>query len=344
MGQTVEIAPSVGHNVLCTEGGVGAAPGYDAIDLRRMVKAAGCPQQGVMAESHWKVSENSAGQNMQVEIAANRGVGAIEGDSVLEQGRYGVAPHATTILLDVPPADVTNPRIDLVILRVYDDARDGLGLNTAQAELLEGAPTAGATKDNLLGADVVPDNAILLAAVQVDHSVTKITNASIRDRRPRALGAKSSRLDPDSTIHALFSNAGYKPATAQRIECSGAPLLIIARYGGISNNAAGAPTYNEYLRLLMDGAAVAVGKQPTAGGALADAFAATQYAATDEDPRLLTGLGSFHTVIAAPVPGSHLFEQEAHQNNLAGGGASCWGPWELTIIELPGELGNAGTS
>jgi microcystin-dependent protein len=182
--QTTIIAPSVGHALVNLQGGVGASPGFDAIDYRRAWS--GALFEGVLSSTAWVVKQNTVA-DLHVLVDANVGPGAyVQGDAITLQGLYYVAPHGSQINFDVGtnnPPNAVNPRIDRVVLRVYDNTHDASGLNEAHIEYIPGTPTSGATLDNETGAPAVPNGSIELATVYVGANATSIANANIRDKR-----------------------------------------------------------------------------------------------------------------------------------------------------------------
>jgi hypothetical protein len=237
MATEVAVAPTLGHAVLYTQGGVGATPGYDAIDLRRSIEAATALQEGVLNSTGWKVRERAAGANMTVEVDANVGLAIVQGDSVTHQSRYVVAPHSAVVTLDIAAAHSTNPRVDMVVLQVRDNTHDALGQNDARVMVLTGTPTAGATIDNLNGQVSLPSNALRLADIHVPAADTTIANAQIRDRRRWARGALfvGTRTSGDVAI----SGANWQEVDGTnlkaRIECSGAPVRVAFFASGFSS-------------------------------------------------------------------------------------------------------------
>lgn len=131
-----------------------------------------------------KVTQDS-GANMQVSVAAGGAV--IPGTEQTNQGSYYVFNDAA-VLVPVSTAHATYNRKDIVVARVYDEFYGGSD-NEWVLECIKGAED---------GSDVVPttpNNAIVLAEVNVDASTTAITNALVTDRRS---------LDPAPSQQAQF--------------------------------------------------------------------------------------------------------------------------------------------
>lgn len=262
MASEVTIAPTLGHPLLFTQGGVGATPGYDAIDLRRMMEASSSGQEGVFDATGWRVRENTLGPNMTVQVDVNVGLARVKGDSVTFQSDYIVAPHSGVATLDITAAHSTNPRVDMVVLQVRDNTHDALGQNDVRVMILTGTPTAGATIDNLNGQVSLPANALRLADVHVPATDTTIANAQIRDRRKWAKGAfrvierSSGNYNTTSASLAAVDATNLSP----RIECSGVPMRI-ALLADVMHSAVNGRVLVE---VFVDGAQV--GLQRTSGG------------------------------------------------------------------------------
>lgn len=233
MPTDLTIVPTLGHAVAVTQGGPYATGGEggDAIDLRRLALYGGAPQAGVFGATDWKVSELDAGPAMSVKVRADQGCARVDGGSVTAQGGYVVAPHSAAVELTVPASDVTNPRVDRLVLQVRDGAHDGSGAYDARLRVLAGAPTVGATLDNAAGTTsraALPTGSVLLAEWVTGANVSSIGNGVIRDRRPWARGAftRIARGSADyvvtNTAYALLDAANLQP----RIECSGVPLKV----------------------------------------------------------------------------------------------------------------------
>lgn len=182
MPDSVTITPSTGNAPFPTQGGVGAAPGFDAIDFRRFFSR--MYREGVLDQgTAWSVNENSAGADLTLEVWADLAPALVRGDAVTDQGLYYVAPHSATVVLDVATPDATDPRVDRVVLEVLDDEHDSSGSTTSRARIIAGSPTAGATLDNRAGLPALPAGALALADVLVPAGATAVDNTNIRDYR-----------------------------------------------------------------------------------------------------------------------------------------------------------------
>lgn len=133
--------------------------------------------EGVVGEDDLAVSEKASGANMSVDVAA--GAAWVAGDDDADaQPTYRLRNDAT-VNVTIEAADATNPRIDLVVARVYDSAFAGVS-DTGTIEVVKG--TAAGTPS----APSLPNNAIELAQVAVAASATTIEDADITDSRVRA--------------------------------------------------------------------------------------------------------------------------------------------------------------
>jgi hypothetical protein len=182
-----QISPALGAGCLLTQGGVGASPGYSALDIRRS-DGLFITQGPVVNAGAYAVTQRGAGSNQSVDIASNLGYFEVPGSTVSFQASYTIPPHNAVINEVIAAADPTNPRIDQVILRVYDNTIDSTGNNFARTEVLTGTPQVGATLANRSGAASLSANAIRLADVLVPAGSASVTNANIKDRRPKTRG------------------------------------------------------------------------------------------------------------------------------------------------------------
>ena len=103
---------------------------------------------------------------------------------------YRITQDNTALALTLTAANGTNPRLDQVILRMYDAVTDGSSQTKPTVETIDGTPTSGATLDNRSGA-ADPQTALVnakayipLADILVPAGASSITGANIRIRKP----------------------------------------------------------------------------------------------------------------------------------------------------------------
>lgn len=100
---------------------------------------------------------------MSASVAAGRAF--VKGDDRSTQGTYFCfVPEATTLTFSA--AHASNPRIDRVVLQVYDADVTGSS-NKWEIRIIDGTATSGATLSNLTGAASIPNGAFLLYNVLV---------------------------------------------------------------------------------------------------------------------------------------------------------------------------------
>jgi len=141
--------------------------------------------EGVTASGDFEVSERAASPAMQVDVAPGRAF--ITGDDIPNQFRY-VALSEDVVELVVQPADLVDPRIDLVVVRILDSDAGVVG-DEARVEIIAGVPDASPV------APTVPPTALALAEVAVAANVVSILNADITDLRVQAAAVFPQRID-----------------------------------------------------------------------------------------------------------------------------------------------------
>ncbi|MGY6501649.1 MAG: hypothetical protein ACXIVQ_12275 [Acidimicrobiales bacterium] len=147
---------------------------HNAQDYRALL--ASLTGGGVAGATHFKVTETPATPDMSVRV----GVGGIFIPSTRStaQGTYHVYNDAPVTVV-VPAADPTNARIDLVVVRIRDEAQDvSLSQNDAVVELIAGTPSATPAEPTISFEDY-----LVLARVNVAAGVSAIVSGNIVDRR-----------------------------------------------------------------------------------------------------------------------------------------------------------------
>lgn len=281
---------------------------YTAQRDRIMLAALEGIQPGVVAAGDFKVSQRALGANMSVDVAA--GDAWVAGTDTARQGMYHAANDAvvnvatTTAGAAWAVGDATNPRLDQIILRVFDttDGAAANGNNTAdnvQLLVLQGTATAGATLDTRTGAAALPSSCIRIADVLIPAATSTASTANIRDRRPWARGAynKIVRIT-NASAGADYTMASGTAAEIDatnlkpRIELSGTANVRVSLRGAYAHNTAGGTLI---LQPAIDGLAVE-------GGPMIDEFPCRP-----RDAGLTTYTGfMFAWDFGLPNAGSHL--------------------------------------
>ncbi len=130
---------------------------------------------GVMYEDDLAVSQRGAGANMSVDVADGHAL--VKGGESTYQGLY-LCYNQGVENVAIATSDPTNARKDLVCLRVRDSAESGAS-DDATFFVVEGTPDASPVPDTAS----IPDNAVVLALVDVAAAATTITSGNITDLR-----------------------------------------------------------------------------------------------------------------------------------------------------------------
>ncbi len=128
----------------------------------------------------FEVKQN-LGTDMNVKIGSTVAFdqAVIQGDSA-GQGVFITEHQNATQVLAIAASDPTLDRIDIVILRIYDDTFDSSGDDFADLEVVTGTPDASPVPP------AVPAGSFVLAEILVQNAVTQIVNGDITDKRVEA--------------------------------------------------------------------------------------------------------------------------------------------------------------
>lgn len=141
--------------------------------------------EGIVGAGDFGVTERAAAPAMQVDVAVGRAF--ITGDDIPNQFRYVVLAEDVTEV-PVEPADLVDPRIDLVVVRVLDSDAGVVG-DEARVEVITGTAA---------GSPVVPatpPTALPLAHIAVAANAASILDANITDVRTTAGSAFPASID-----------------------------------------------------------------------------------------------------------------------------------------------------
>lgn len=141
-------------------------------------------EEGIIGSASLEVTDGATG--LSIDVAA--GSALIASDEAGDQGKYRVnldTPRNSEAFVGggIDPADATNPRVDRIVARVYDDEIDGTGTTAFRLEVVTGTPTAGATLANNNGIAALPSSSLALARVLIEPSDTSVNPANIADDR-----------------------------------------------------------------------------------------------------------------------------------------------------------------
>tara|TARA_R110000787_G_scaffold117171_8_gene227721 strand:+ start:173 stop:1321 length:1149 start_codon:yes stop_codon:yes gene_type:complete len=142
--------------------------------------------------------------NMTIKVgsgtAGDRAV--VVGDTAL-QGTFIVEHQSTSVTVPVTTANASNPRVDIVVLRVYDNTFDSSGKDYSDVEVIAGSPAGSPS------APSTPASAIKLATISVAAGATTVVTANIADARTEfAVDSTASvRMDGPLTINPAGSAA-----------------------------------------------------------------------------------------------------------------------------------------
>lgn len=160
------------------------AGSHPAEDVRRLFSTL-VPTEGVYGATALKVTEKSGTTNMSVDVAGGRAF--IAGDEATYQGLYFVENRGTQNVV-ISAADASLDRIDRIVAVVHDAAYSG-ATSEWDIEVVTGTPAVTPIAPD------VPDNAILLATINVAASAASITNSDITDARSASSLWKAPRGD-----------------------------------------------------------------------------------------------------------------------------------------------------
>lgn len=255
------------------------------------------------------------GANMQIKVGSGSAFdrAVVEGD-LSGQGNYICEHQNATVTLTISASDPTNDRIDVVVLRVYDDTFDSSGLDESDIEVVQGTPAASPS------APAVPSGALKLAEVEVGNGVTAITNANITDFRIEAPTRGQLIEIVKFTTSGSFVKANY-------------PWLARVRARVQGGGGAGGGT-----------AATAAGEANVGGGGGGGGYAEAMLDAAELSASETVTVGTGGAGVSGAAGGSGGTSSfGAHTSASGGGGGDTRGPTS-TAFGIEGGNGGNGTT
>ena len=191
---------------------------YPFEDLRLVLGALGSP--GVISAGDMLVSPASG---LQVQVAAGRAlvpqIVATEGSFYATgTGLYYVVNDAAASPYNTILAPSASPRVDTVVLRVYDVNEQGLtGSSFARLEWVSGSETAGAnvtpgSSGFLAGAAAVPANSLVLAYVLQTVGESSISSGNILNVTPVSGKSLWTPIMAAAGMQSGYPSSGTNPA------------------------------------------------------------------------------------------------------------------------------------
>lgn len=172
--------------------------------------------------------------NMTVDVAA--GGAWIAGTSVATQGFYFLYNDAT-LSVPIATSDPSNPRIDLIVAQIRDNAEDASGSTDARIVPVAGTPAGSPV------APSAPASSIVLAQVLVGTGVASIVSGNITDKRTASNSAAVSGIGSAWTPYTpTFTNV-TSGAGNFAYKLAGKTLTLRARFTGGSATATNVVTF-----------------------------------------------------------------------------------------------------
>ena len=169
--------------------------------------------EGILGSTSYAVTQSSP-TAMTVRVAA--GVGVVQGDDQVFQGKYVCREQAATTGVAIGAAPGSGQRNDLVVLRVRDPNATGPAGDNAIIQVVAGTPSVSPVDP------AVPASALVLARVRVPAGTGVITNALIDDLRVHA--QSTHNIVPTGSITTTQLSSSVANALA--------PTGSIMQYGG----------------------------------------------------------------------------------------------------------------
>ncbi len=265
------------------------------------------------------VIQRAAGANMSVDVGA--GFAMVGGTESATQGEYG-AYNDATVNVTISASDPTNPRIDVIGIRIRDTEYSGAN-NDAAIIVVTGTPA---------GAPVVPTlpaNFLSLAHVAVAALAASILTANITDKRQNlsSLGGvtvcNSSATYP--TVNLWEGQMVYDRALDALLVYSGAAWIQI---GPLSAWTAFTPTLTNITlnNGTLNCAYMRVGR-----------FIAARYSLVWGNTTSAAGTQTF----GLPVAANAIYIGNTHigSGNVLDGGVASYGSFTLTVITAATNFG-----
>lgn len=206
-------------------------------------------------------------------VAVSAGACYVQGDTNTFQGLYRVFNDASVTLTHSAP--VGNPKIDLIVARVYDSTEVGSGSDQATIEIIPGTPNASASLTNTGTWPAQPASSMIIAAVLVP-TAGSLSAASVLDLRPRLAG-KSIVATTESRTNTAYGTLTTPDQVPNLVVPSNGLIKVLyqAMWKESVGNAASATLFigsNQIKAQASYGGAQPGAQEAKTGGAMTDTY------------------------------------------------------------------------
>lgn len=210
-----------------------------------------------------KVTQYGAGGNFDLQVSA--GYAWVQDRITPTNGMWLVEVAQEQPAVTIAAADGTNPRIDIVALRVNDVGRSDGWASSYDIVVIQGTPTSGATLQNLNGLGTLPNKHLPLSYVLVPagYSSALINDTHVNDRRYWAY--RPGRCIGIATLQVTSAGAGNKMSIW--VNSVGGREIDVEADCGQSVVSSGAAGTNLYVKIIdnLSGATYGGSYMSTAG-------------------------------------------------------------------------------
>ena len=209
--------------------------GVSTAEMRQYMSKMTGQRQGILGIDDLEVTEKSGTPDMSVDVALGSCI--INPTSALATRGAYFLNNTATVNLAIAAADATNARKDLIVA-VIEDTDYAEATDAGTIEVVTGTPAG------LPAEPTVPDNAIVLAMVDVAALASSIVDANITDRRistsgqtqPSALGGVITCTSANRpTTNLSDGDLAFETDTERLILYNGSSWVDIANYSGYTN-------------------------------------------------------------------------------------------------------------
>lgn len=229
---------------------------FGAKDVR--LAALGNALPGLFAADDFAASQRAAGANMSLDIA--QGCAFVDPRQATHQGVYLVRRTSATPWntsadggITWTPADGSNPRIDLVLLEVKDNAEDASGTTGFRIRIETGTANASATHQlEVAYWPSIPAGCVPIAAVLVPAAATTLTTANITNLNPIG-GTGRAATKYTAAVETITASSYARPATPDFLMVYVPNVAALVRLSMLGHMKVNVASGTQYMALFING-------------------------------------------------------------------------------------------